>query len=88
MGHRGTTKPAPTPVSQLGPLFKRHQKYHPARPYRWWEFEPTPPEAPEVARRRGEPGFWVGFRADVRNGIGFLLLSLLAAGLFKLFLIE
>jgi hypothetical protein len=64
--------PAPTPVSKLGPLFKRQQKYHPARPYRWWEFRPTPPETPEVfyppvetyeewkARQpvRKPPGFW------------------------------
>jgi hypothetical protein len=36
--------PPPTPVSKLGPLFKRQYKYHPARPYRWWEFEPTRPK--------------------------------------------
>jgi hypothetical protein len=64
-------RPAPTPVSELGPLFQRQHKYNPARPYRWWEFRPTRPEAPEVfypriesyeeyvARHRGRkpPGF-------------------------------
>ena len=63
---------APTPVDQLGPLFERQHKYHPAQPYRWWEYRPTPPEAPEVfypriesyeeyvARHRGRKplGFW------------------------------
>jgi hypothetical protein len=57
MGHRSTTKPAPTPVSKLGPLFKRQQKYHPARPYSWWELKPSPPEAPPEAfyRRKKTP---------------------------------
>lgn len=66
------TKPAPTPVNQLGKLFMRQHKYHPARPYRWWEFRPTAPEAPEVfyppvesyeeyverQRSRKPPSFW------------------------------
>ncbi|MGH8628934.1 MAG: hypothetical protein ACREYC_28000 [Gammaproteobacteria bacterium] len=40
MEHRGTPpkdRPAPTPVNRLGSFFKRQHKYHPARPYRWWE---------------------------------------------------
>jgi hypothetical protein len=94
MGHPGTTKPAPTPVNQLGPLFERQQKYHPARPYRWWQFRPTPPEAPEVfypriesleeytARHRRPPGFW----EHVSEGILALVLWLLVGGyLYLLF---
>jgi hypothetical protein len=92
MGHRGTTKPAPTPVNQLGRSFD-----HPARPYRWWEFRPTPPEAPEVFYPRVEsyeeyverrrlmrlsPGFWT----QVIDGIVGFLLFLLVAGWLKLFL--
>lgn len=41
-------KPAPTPLSELNRLAARQRKYHPARPYRWWEYKPMQAEAPEV----------------------------------------
>ena len=41
-------KPAPTPVSELSRLAKRQRKYHPVRPYRWWEYKPMQAEPPEV----------------------------------------
>ena len=84
---------APTPVNQLARSFKRQQKYHPARPYRWWEFRPTPPEAPEVfyppvetheeyvqrhRRMRLSPGFWTYVREWI---LGFLLLLVFGAWL-------
>ena len=87
MSARTTSRPAPTPVNQLGALFERQHKYHPVRPYRWWEFRPTPPEAPEVfyppvesyeeyvARRRARkpPGFWEDMGAAIGAAI-FLIL--------------
>lgn len=41
-------KPAPTPLSELNRLAERQRKYHPARPYRWWEYKPMQAEPPEV----------------------------------------
>ena len=90
MSARTTSRPAPTPVSRLGAVFERQYKYHPARPYRWWELRPTPPEAPEVfysriesheeyrARLRAPRGFWTYVREWI---LGFVLLLLFGAWL-------
>lgn len=76
MEHRGTPpkdRPAPTPVNRLDPFFKRQHKYHPARPYRWWEFKPTPPgEAYDISGL-------AGFQAPVGSLIAIVLLIGLVA---------
>ena len=38
----------PTPLSELNRQASRQRKYHPVRPYRWWEYKPMQAEAPEV----------------------------------------